>query len=149
MSKETARPENIHARALAHLGISNSYPQVVYDLINLARDPDFQYETRVRAALAACEVFADEQLQVVDPWADAQESASDKPQKYILKITNVGPNKINVIKVIREITGLGLAEAKNRAESCKPTIIGTYESNRQAQDVKQKFEAAGATVEIR
>jgi large subunit ribosomal protein L7/L12 len=63
-------------------------------------------------------------------------------------LTNAGNNKIQVIKVVREITGLGLKEAKDFVESL-PKVVKENISKEQAEEIKKKLEAAGATVEIK
>ncbi len=63
-------------------------------------------------------------------------------------LTSFGANKINVIKVVREITGLGLKEAKDLVDNCpKPLKEGV--SKEDAEEIKKKLEDAGAAVEIK
>ncbi|HEY6563079.1 MAG TPA: 50S ribosomal protein L7/L12 [Pirellulaceae bacterium] len=63
-------------------------------------------------------------------------------------LTSFGTNKINVIKELRAITGLGLKEAKDLVEGV-PSKVKEGVSKQDAEDVKKKLEAAGATVEIK
>ncbi|PMP97697.1 MAG: 50S ribosomal protein L7/L12, partial [Thermodesulfobacterium geofontis] len=63
-------------------------------------------------------------------------------------LTEIGSNKINVIKVVREITGLGLKEAKDLVESV-PKPIKTGVSKEEAEEIKKKLEEVGAKVEIK
>ena len=65
-----------------------------------------------------------------------------------MTLTDVGGNKINVIKVVREVTSLGLKEAKDLVESApKPVKEGVNKD--EAAAIKKKFEEAGAKVEIK
>ncbi|WP_338521844.1 50S ribosomal protein L7/L12 [Candidatus Legionella polyplacis] len=63
-------------------------------------------------------------------------------------MTSFGSNKISVIKVIREITGLGLREAKDLVEKV-PSIVKNNLSNNESLDIKKKLEDVGASVEIK
>lgn len=79
--------------------------------------------------------------------APATEVAPEKTE-FNLVLTGVGEKKIQVIKVVREITGLGLKEAKDVVESIpKPVKEGISKS--EAETIKAKLEEAGATVEIK
>jgi large subunit ribosomal protein L7/L12 len=64
-----------------------------------------------------------------------------------LALIDVGPNKINIIKVVRSLTGLGLAEAKSLVESVPAILLEKVELPA-AEDAKRRLEAEGATVEI-
>ncbi|MGB9912777.1 MAG: 50S ribosomal protein L7/L12, partial [Candidatus Kapaibacteriota bacterium] len=65
-----------------------------------------------------------------------------------VELTEMGPNKLNVIKVIREITGLGLKEAKDLVEGA-PKMVKEGVSKEEAEDIKKKLEAQGAKVTIK
>jgi large subunit ribosomal protein L7/L12 len=67
---------------------------------------------------------------------------------FTVTLTEVGTNKINVIKVVREITALGLKEAKDLVEGA-PKPIREGASKEQAAEIKKKLEEAGATVEVK
>jgi len=76
--------------------------------------------------------------------AGAEEAAG--PSEVTVKLTAVGGSKVGVIKVVREITGLGLVEAKKVVDD-----LGTIKENiapEEADEIKAKLEAAGASVEI-
>lgn len=64
-----------------------------------------------------------------------------------VKLTDAGANKVNVIKVVREITGLGLMEAKALVDTT-PSVIKEDVKPEEAQEMKKKFEEAGAKVDI-
>ncbi len=78
------------------------------------------------------------------------QSTAQQEQKteFTVVLTNAGANKIQVIKVVREITGLGLKEAKDLVDSL-PKPIKENIPKAQAEDIKKKIEAAGGTVEIK
>ena len=74
--------------------------------------------------------------------------AVEEKTEFDVILTGFGDKKLNVIKAIREITGLGLKEAKDMVEGCpKPVKEGV--SKEDAEKVKAELEAAGATVEIK
>ena len=73
---------------------------------------------------------------------------AEEQTEFTVVLTAVGGNKINVIKAVREVTSLGLKEAKDLVEGApKPVKEGV--SKDEAQNIKKKFTEAGATVEIK
>lgn len=79
--------------------------------------------------------------------AEAAPAAEEKTE-FDVELTDVGANKINVIKVIREITGLGLKDAKDLVEAA-PKVIKEAASKAEAEDLKKKIEEAGAKVTLK
>lgn len=75
-------------------------------------------------------------------------AAAEEQTEFTVTLTNFGENKVNVIKVIREITGLGLKEAKDLVEGA-PAPVKEGVSKKDAEDIKKKLAEAGATVEIK
>ena len=75
------------------------------------------------------------------------EQAEEKTE-FDVYLKSVGDKKINVIKVVREVTSLGLKEAKDLVESA-PAKVKEGVSKQEAEDVKKKFEEAGAQMEIK
>jgi large subunit ribosomal protein L7/L12 len=74
--------------------------------------------------------------------------AAEEKTEFTVILKSVGPNKINVIKVVREITGLGLKEAKDLVDSVpKPVKEGV--SKEEAESIAKKLQEAGAEVEIK
>ena len=71
----------------------------------------------------------------------------NKPNSDVV-LANAGGSKINVIKVVREITGLGLKEAKELVDNA-PKPIKENVSKEEAEEIKSKLEEAGATVELK
>ena len=74
--------------------------------------------------------------------------AAEEKTEFDVILTGFGDKKLNVIKAIREITGLGLKEAKDMVEGC-PKAVKEGVSKEDAEKVKADLEAAGATVEIK
>jgi len=80
--------------------------------------------------------------------AAAAAPAAEEPTEFKVILAEVGANKINVIKEIRAITGLGLKEAKELVDGAPSTVKEGVEKA-EAEDLKKKLEAAGAKVEIK
>ena len=75
-------------------------------------------------------------------------AAVEEQTEFTVVLSDVGPNKINVIKAVREVTSLGLKEAKDLVDGApKPVKEGV--SKEEADTIKKKFETAGAKVEIK
>lgn len=73
---------------------------------------------------------------------------AEEKSEFDVVLTSPGAKKINVIKVVREVTGLGLKEAKEAVDNA-PTTIKEAVSKEEAEELKAKFEEAGASVEIK
>lgn len=82
------------------------------------------------------------------PAAGGAEEAGEEQTEFNVMLTSFGESKINVIKAVREVSGLGLKEAKELVEAA-PKAIKEGVSKEEAAIVKEKLEAAGATVEIK
>ena len=80
--------------------------------------------------------------------ASGDTEASEEKSEFDVELTGVGEKKINVIKVIRTITSLGLKEAKDMADGA-PTIIKESAGKEEAEDIKKQLEEAGATVTLK
>jgi len=81
------------------------------------------------------------------PAATAEGPAAEEKTEYTVILKEVGPKKIDVIKAIRQITTLGLKDAKDLAETAGAKVL-EQASKEAAQDAKSKLEGAGATVEL-
>ena len=99
---------------------------------------DILEENGIKAAAAVA---------VAGPAAGGGEAAEEKTE-FDVVMTSFGEKKINVIKEVRAITGLGLKEAKDLVEAA-PKAVKEGVSKDEAEDVKAKLEAAGASVEIK
>lgn len=82
------------------------------------------------------------------PAAGAAAAAVEEKTEFNVVLAKAGDNKINVIKVVRELTGLGLKEAKDLVEGA-PKAVKEGVAKAQADEIKKKLEEAGATVEIK
>ena len=76
------------------------------------------------------------------------EEAAEEQTEFNVMLNSIGDKKINVIKAVREVTSLGLKEAKELVESA-PCAVKEAVGKDEAEEVKKKFEAAGAQVEIK
>ncbi|HUL11233.1 MAG TPA: 50S ribosomal protein L7/L12 [Methylococcaceae bacterium] len=113
--------------------ISNMTVMEVVDLIS-AMEEKFGVSAAAAVAVAA-------------PAAAAGPVAEEKTE-FDVVMTSFGANKVNVIKVIRELTGLGLKEAKDLVEGV-PSTVKEGISKADAEAVKKKLDEAGAAVEIK
>lgn len=80
--------------------------------------------------------------------AEAAAAEVEEKTEFTVMLKEVGANKINVIKTVREVTGLGLKETKDLVESA-PATVKEGISKEETATVKAKLEAAGATVEVK
>ena len=85
---------------------------------------------------------------VVVAAAGAGAAAAEEKTEFEVELTEVGPNKVKVIKVVREVTGLGLKEAKDVVDGA-PKVVKQGASKEEAEDVKAKLEAEGAKVTLK
>ena len=75
-------------------------------------------------------------------------AAAEEKDEFNVELTSAGASKVKVIKVVREITGLGLKEAKEVVDGA-PKVIKEGVSKAEAEEIKAKLEAEGATVELK
>ena len=73
---------------------------------------------------------------------------AEEKTEFDVELTEVGPNKVKVIKVVREATGLGLKEAKDLVDAA-PKVIKEAAAKAEAEDIKAKLEAEGAKVTLK
>ena len=85
---------------------------------------------------------------VVVAAAGAGAAAAEEKDEFDVELTEVGPNKVKVIKVVREATGLGLKEAKDLVDNA-PKTIKEAAAKAEAEDIKAKLEAEGAKVTLK
>ena len=107
----------------------------VMDVVDLIKMMEDKFGVSAAAAVA-----------VAAPAAAA--AAVEEKTEFNVVLTKAGDNKINVIKVVRELTGLGLKEAKDLVEGA-PKAVKEGVAKVQADEIKKKLEEAGATVEIK
>ena len=80
--------------------------------------------------------------------AGGDAAAAEEKDEFDVELTEVGPNKVKVIKVVREATGLGLKEAKELVDGA-PKIVKEAADKATAEDIKTKLEAEGAKVTLK
>ena len=85
---------------------------------------------------------------VVAAAGDGAAAGGAEKVEFDVELTEVGPNKVKVIKVVREVTGLGLKEAKEVVDGA-PKVIKEGASKDEAEDIKTKVEAEGAKVTLK
>lgn len=114
--------------------ISNMTVMEIVDLISAMEE---KFGVSAAAAVAAA------------PAAAAAEAAPvEEKTEFDVVMTSFGENKVNVIKVVRALTGLGLKEAKDLVEGA-PSTIKESVSKDEAESIKKKLEEAGAKVEVK
>ena len=80
---------------------------------------------------------------VVVAAAGGEAAAAEEKTEFDVELTEVGPNKVKVIKVVREVTGLGLKEAKEVVDGA-PKVLKEGVSKEEAEDIQKKLDAEGA-----
>jgi large subunit ribosomal protein L7/L12 len=111
------------------------------DISGLAKSLEEKYGVSAAAAMPVA-------VGGVSAGGGEAKAATEEKTEYSVILSAVGDKKINVIKVVREVTSLGLKEAKDLVESApKPIKEGVTKD--EAQAIKKKFEDAGATVEVK
>lgn len=115
--------------------IANMSVMEVVDLIS-AMEEKFGVSAAAPVAVAAA------------PAAGGGAAAAEEKTEFDVVMTGFGENKVNVIKVIRAVTGLGLKEAKDMVEGV-PATVKEGVSKAEAEDVKKQLVEAGATVDIK
>ncbi|MBU0646003.1 50S ribosomal protein L7/L12 [Patescibacteria group bacterium] len=87
-------------------------------------------------------------MMMAGPAAGGDAGAAEEKTSFDVELTTSGDNKIAVIKVVREITGLGLKEAKGIADSA-PSVFKEGVKKEEAEEIKKKIEAAGGSVTLK
>ncbi len=82
------------------------------------------------------------------PGADAGAAAAEEKTEFDVELTEVGAEKVKVIKVVREVTGLGLKEAKDVVDGA-PKVVKEGATKEEAEELKKKFEEVGAKVTLK
>lgn len=85
---------------------------------------------------------------VVVAAAGGEAAAAEEKTEFNVELTEVGPNKVKVIKVVREVTGLGLKEAKDVVDGA-PKVLKEGASKEEAEEIQKKLEAEGAKVTLK
>lgn len=109
----------------------------VMDIVELTKSMEDKFGVSAAAMVAAAPAAG-----------GAAAAAAEEQTEFNVILAKVGENKINVIKAVREITSLGLKEAKDLVEGA-PKAVKEGVDKAQANEIKKKLEEAGATVEIK
>ena len=110
----------------------------VMDVMDLVKSMEEKFGVSAAVAVAAAPAAG----------GGASDAAAEEQIEFTVVMTSFGANKVGVIKVIREITGLGLKEAKDLVEGA-PSPVKEGVNKADAQDMKKKLEEAGATFEVK
>ncbi len=113
----------------------------VLELADLVKELEDVFGVSAAAPVAMATV------QGVAGTAEAAAAEAEEQTEFDVTLKEIGPKKINVIKAVREVTTLGLKEAKDLVESA-PTVVKEAISKDEADDLKGKLEDAGAVVEV-
>lgn len=123
--------------ALSNEDILNAIAEMsVMDVVALVEAMEEKFGVSAAAAVAAA------------PAAAGGEAAAEEQTEFDVVLTGPGEKKVNVIKAVRELTGLGLKEAKEMVDSA-PSVIKEGASKDDAEEAKKKLEEAGASVELK
>jgi large subunit ribosomal protein L7/L12 len=112
----------------------------VMDVVELVSAMEEKFGVTAAAAVAAAPVAAGD--------ADAGGEAAAEQDEFDVVLSAAGDKKVNVIKVVRGVTGLGLKEAKEMVDGA-PNTIKEAASKEEAEDIKKQLEEAGASVELK
>lgn len=124
--------------ALSNEDILNAISEMsVMQVVELVKAMEEKFGVSAQAAVAVAAA----------PAAAAAEAAEEKTE-FDIVLTAAGDKKVNVIKVVRAITGLGLKEAKDMVDGA-PSTLKEAASKAEAEDAKKQLEEAGATVELK
>ncbi|MCX7829263.1 MAG: 50S ribosomal protein L7/L12 [Thermanaerothrix sp.] len=113
----------------------------VLELSQLVKDLEEKFGVSAAAPAMAMPMMA-------MPGAGAAAAAEEEKTEFDVVLADAGSNKINVIKVVRELTGLGLKEAKDLVDGA-PKTVKEGVAKEEAEEMKKKLEEAGAKVELK
>ncbi len=127
--------------ALSKDDILNAIAEMsVMDVVELVSAMEEKFGVTAAAAVAAAPVAAAS--------GDAGAGAAVEKDEFDVVLASAGDKKVNVIKVVRSVTGLGLKEAKDLVDGA-PNTIKEGASKDEAEDIKKQLEEAGASVELK
>ena len=113
----------------------------VLELSELVKELEDEWGVSAQASVMAAPMMA-------GGAGPAGEAAAEEKSEFDVILSAIGPNKIQVIKVVREVTSLGLKEAKAAVDSA-PGAVKEKVSKEEAEEIKQKLEGVGATAELK
>lgn len=126
--------------ALSKEDILNAIAEMsVMDVVELVKMMEEKFEVSAAAPVAVAAAGAA---------AGGEAAAAEEQTEFTVVLASFGDNKIGAIKAVRELTGLGLKEAKDMVEGV-PANVKEGASKDEAEDIKKKLEAAGCKVELK
>jgi len=124
--------------ALSKDDILNAIAEMsVMEVVELVEAMEEKFGVSAEAAVAAAPAAA-----------GGEAGAAEEKTEFDVVLTGVGEKKVNVIKAVRELTGLGLKEAKEMVDSA-PSVVKEAAGKDDAEEAKKKLEEAGASVELK
>lgn len=125
--------------ALSNEDILNAIAEMsVMDVVELVNAMEEKFGVSAQAAVAVAAA----------PAAGGDAAAAEEQTEFDVVLSSIGEKKVNVIKAVRAITGLGLKEAKELVDGA-PSTIKEAASKSDAEDAKKQLEEAGATAELK
>ena len=125
--------------ALSNEDILNAIAEMsVMDVVELVSAMEEKFGVSAQAAVAVAAA----------PAGGGDGAAAEEQTEFDVVLSSIGEKKVNVIKAVRAITGLGLKEAKDMVDAA-PSTIKEGASKAEAEDLKKQLEEAGATVELK
>ena len=120
----------------------------VLELNDLVKACEEEFGVSAAAGVVVAAAAGDAAAGVVVAAAAGDAAAAEEKDEFDVELTEVGPNKVKVIKVVREATGLGLKEAKEVVDGA-PKVLKEGASKAEAEELKTKLEAEGAKVTLK
>ena len=142
MSEETKEEKNVEVPEKFAKLVEEIEKMSVLDLSELVKVLEKKFGVSAAAPMAMAAPAAA---------AGGEAAAAEEKSAYNVEIKGVGDKKIEVIKVVRDVTGKGLKEAKDLVDAAasSPQIVAEEVEKKDAEEMKKKFEAAGAQIELK
>ncbi|MBC8184047.1 50S ribosomal protein L7/L12 [candidate division KSB1 bacterium] len=139
--KKTTAKKTTEKKSAAKGGVAKIIEAIeklsVLELVELIKELEDKFGVSAQAAVAAAPAAA-----------PAAAEAEEEQTEFDAVLSSIGDKKIQVIKAVREVTSLGLKEAKDLVDSA-PKAIKEAVTKEEAEEIKKKFEEVGATVDIK
>lgn len=144
--KQEASEEKVEAKDEAGVEVPEQFKKLVEEIEKMSV---LELSELVKVLEEKFGVSASAPMMMAGPSAAGDgEAVAEEKSEYDVELTAAGEKKINVIKAVREITGLGLKEAKDMVDGA-PNVIKEKAKKEEAEEAKAKLEEAGASVELK
>ena len=144
--KQEASEEKVEAKDEAGAEVPEQFKKLVEEIEKMSV---LELSELVKVLEEKFGVSASAPMMMAGPSAAGDgEAVAEEKSEYDVELTAAGEKKINVIKAVREITGLGLKEAKDMVDGA-PNVIKEKAKKEEAEEAKAKLEEAGASVELK